>query len=239
MILSRRNALKQAALIGGALALAQQNSPAATPPAAAPAPAGPYKLEPLGYGYDALEPFIDAKTMEIHHSKHHQAYIDRLNKALAKAPELASKPLTSLLGNLAALPEEIRSDVRNHGGGHANHDLFWKSLKINKGAVPSGDLAKAIDAAFGGFPKFQELFSEAAMKVFGSGWVFLVKREGRVVIESLPNQDTPLNTGGVPLLGLDVWEHAYYLKYQNRRVEYVKAFQSVIDWPTVAARFTA
>jgi Fe-Mn family superoxide dismutase len=240
MKISRRNAIKQAAALGGTFVIANRGvalSPPVPTPVSAGAASGPWKLEPLGYAFDALEPYIDAKTMEIHHSKHHQAYVDRLNKAVAKVPELGSKSLEALVANLAALPEEVRSDIRNHGGGHLNHELFWNTLKVNKGVAPSGPLAAAIDAAFGSFPKFQEVFSDAAMKVFGSGWTFLVVRGGKLTVESLPNQDTPLSTGGTPILGLDVWEHAYYLKYQNRRVEYVKAFQAVINWSAVAEHF--
>ena len=234
-MITRRLAIKTLTLTSTAIALSTRSLSAQ-----APAPAeneGIFKLPPLGYDYDALEPFIDAETMKIHHDKHHAAYVSKLNQALAKAPGLEKKTIEELLGNLDAIPEEIRKDVRNQGGGHANHTFFWQLLKKNENGVPTGDLLKALEKTFGSFPKFQEQWSDAALKVFGSGWIWLVARDKKLLIESTPNQDSPLMTGGTPLLGLDVWEHAYYLKYQNRRAEYVKAFQNVIHWDFVGERF--
>ena len=229
-MITRRTALKTIALTTGALALnAQAQAPAAAE--------GVFKLPPLGYDYDALEPHIDAETMKIHHDKHHAAYVSKLNEAVAQAPDLGKKPVEEILKNLAAVPEAIRTAVRNHGGGHANHTFFWQSLKKNEGGKPAGELAKAIEKSFTNLDKFHEDFAAAAMKVFGSGWAWLVVREGKLVIESQPNQDSPISTGGQPILGLDVWEHAYYLKYQNRRADYVKAFQNVVNWDFVSARY--
>ncbi len=197
-----------------------------------------YKLPALPYAFDALEPYIDAQTMEIHHGKHHQAYVNNLNKAIA-GTDLGKQSVEKLISNLDAVPETIRTAVRNNGGGHANHSLFWKTLK--KGApAPSGDLKKAIETTFEGFDKFQEKFSTAASTRFGSGWAWLIlDKDGKLAIESTANQDSPLMTGSTPLLGLDVWEHAYYLKYQNRRPEYIKAFFSIINWPYVAELYSA
>jgi superoxide dismutase, Fe-Mn family len=235
-MITRRHALKNIALTSGALALSVPALHAQAP--AAPAePEGVFKLPPLGYDYDALEPFIDAETMKLHHDKHHAAYVSKLNLAVAKAPGLEKKSIEDLLTNLDAVPEAVRKDVRNQGGGHANHTLFWQLLKKNETGLPAGELGKAIDKTFGGFAKFQEGFNEAATKVFGSGWAWLAWRNKALVIESTPNQDSPLLTGGLPLLGVDVWEHAYYLKYQNRRADYLKAFWNVVNWDTVAARF--
>ncbi len=234
---TRRHALKTLLLTSSALALPgalRAQAPATPAPAESE---GVFKLPPLGYDYDALEPFIDAETMKIHHDKHHAAYVSKLNQALAKAPGLEKKTIEELLSNLDAVPEDIRKDVRNQGGGHVNHTLFWQTLKKGGTAQPTGTLAKAIDATFGSGQKFNELFAEAATKVFGSGWAWLVVRDKKLTIESTPNQDSPLMNGGVPLLGLDVWEHAYYLKYQNRRAEYIKAFQSVIHWDFVSERY--
>jgi len=229
-MITRRNALKTIALTTGAAALHVQGQTAA---AAAPEV---FKLPALGYDYDALEPYIDAETMKIHHDKHHAAYVAKLNTAVVAAPGLEKKSIEEILRSLDSAPEAVRKDLRNQGGGHYNHTLFWQSLKKD-GGKPSADLAKAIDGAFGSFEKWQEQFGEAATKVFGSGWAWLVVRDKKLVIESSPNQDSPLSTGGTPLLGLDVWEHAYYLKYQNRRPEYIKAFQSVVNWDFVSARF--
>jgi len=228
--LTRRNALKTLVLTTGVLAASRAFAqPAATPPEV-------FKLPPLGYDYDALEPIIDAETMKIHHDKHHAAYVAKLNAAIAKEPSLASKSIEDLVKNLDTAPENAAVDIRNHGGGHYNHTLFWQILKKGTGG-PQGDLVKALDASFGSFAKWQEQFSDSAMKVFGSGWTWLSLKKGRLVVENTPNQDSPLSTGSQPLLGIDVWEHAYYLKYQNRRVEYVKAFQEVINWEFVGARY--
>jgi Fe-Mn family superoxide dismutase len=235
-MIDRRQALKTIALTSGALALSPTALRAQAPAAAAE---GVFKLPPLGYDYDALEPHIDAETMKIHHDKHHAAYVSKLNEAVASAPELGKKSIEDILKDLAAVPEAIRTAVRNHGGGHANHAYFWQTLKKNDGGKPRGELATAIDKTFGSLDKFREEYAAAAMKVFGSGWAWLVWRGGKLAIEGLPNQDSPLATGGVPILGLDVWEHAYYLKYQNRRVEYVAAFQNVVNWDFVSERYAA
>lgn len=200
-----------------------------------------YELKPLPYAYDALEPFIDARTMEIHHSKHHQAYITNLNAALAKYPEIKAdtmEDLVAILKDLSKLPADIQGAVRNNGGGHFNHDLFWSLLKKNDGAKPSGKLMDAIVKDFGSFETFQEQFSNAAKTRFGSGWAWLIKKDGKLVVTSTPNQDTPL-AEGTPLLGLDVWEHAYYLNYQNRRPDYVAAFFAVVNWAKVEELFLA
>lgn len=196
-----------------------------------------YTLPKLPYAYDALEPYIDAQTMEIHHTKHHQAYITKVNEAIAGSP-LEALSVEKLVSDLNAVPENIRTVVRNHGGGHANHSLFWTVLAPRAGGTPSGALAKAIDAAFGNFDKFKELFSTAAASRFGSGWAWLSVKDGKLVLESTANQDSPLTEGHTPILGLDVWEHAYYLKYQNRRPEYITAFWNVVNWDEVARRFT-
>ncbi|NOX56388.1 MAG: superoxide dismutase [Planctomycetes bacterium] len=198
-----------------------------------------HTLPDLAYPYDALEPHIDARTMEIHHTKHHQAYINKLNAALEGHPDLAAKPIDDLIRDLASVPEDIRTAVRNHGGGHANHSLFWTILNPQGGGQPSGELADAIAEACGSFDGFKEKFSAAAAGVFGSGWAWLTVDGGRLTIETTPNQDSPLSAGRTPILGLDVWEHAYYLKYQNRRPEYISAFFNVINWEEVARRFAA
>jgi Fe-Mn family superoxide dismutase len=197
----------------------------------------PFKLPSLPYAYDALEPHIDARTMEIHHTKHHQAYIDNANAALEKHPELAGKSVEALLRDLNAIPEDIRTVIRNHGGGHANHDLFWTVMKPGGGGMPAGDLAAAIEKAFRGFDAFKAQFETAAKTRFGSGWAWLsVKKDGSLAVSSTANQDSPLSEGLTPILGLDVWEHAYYLKYQNRRPDYVSAFWNVVNWDEVARR---
>ncbi len=195
-----------------------------------------YTLPDLPYAYDALEPHIDARTMEIHHTKHHQAYITKVNEAIA-GTALETKSAEQLLTDLAAVPENIRTAVRNHGGGHANHTLFWTVMAPGAGGSPSGALAKAVDAAFGSFDRLKEQFSQAAATRFGSGWAWLSVAGGQLVVESTANQDSPLSEGRTPILGLDVWEHAYYLKYQNRRPDYISAFWNVINWDEVARRF--
>lgn len=197
-----------------------------------------YTLPALPYAYNALEPHIDARTMEIHHTKHHQAYITNVNNAIA-GTELEQKSVEDLIANLAAVPENIRGVVRNHGGGHANHALFWTVIGPNAGGNPTGDLAAAIERDLGGFGKFKEDFTKAAMTRFGSGWAWLSVSGGKLLVESSPNQDSPLMEGRTPLLGLDVWEHAYYLLYQNRRADYVGAFWSLVNWPEVARRLAA
>jgi len=203
------------------------------------APPAAHKLPDLPYPTDALEPSIDKQTMEIHHGKHHQAYITNLNNALANHPALASKKLEDLLKDLAGVPEAIRAAVRNHGGGHHNHSLFWTSLKPKGGGEPKGGVESAINGAFGGFASFKEKFTGEAARLFGSGWAWLVARGGKVEIVTTPNQDSPLLQGAVPLLGLDVWEHAYYLKYQNRRADYIAAWWNVINWDEVGKRLQA
>ncbi len=196
----------------------------------------PFSLPPLPYAYDALEPHIDARTMEIHHGRHHKAYVDNLNRAVA-GTEWEKKSIEEVVRNLETIPENIRTAVRNNGGGHYNHLLFWQMMKRNGGGAPSGELAKAIDAWFGSFDKFKEQFTDAAMKRFGSGWAWLVLDGRKLVVESTANQDSPLSAGRLPLLGVDVWEHAYYLRYQNRRADYVAAFYNVINWDYVSELF--
>lgn len=199
-----------------------------------------HTLPKLPYEYNALEPYIDAKTMEIHHTKHHQAYIDKLNTALEKYPELAEKPVEDLLKDLNAVPEDIRTAVRNHGGGHYNHSLFWTMMGSGMGGKPAGELSTAIDSAFGSFEDFQKQFADAAAARFGSGWVWLTKDSGgKLEITSTANQDSPISEGKAVLLGLDVWEHAYYLHYQNKRPDYVNAWWNVVNWDEVEKRYGA
>ena len=195
-----------------------------------------YSLPDLPYPYDALEPHIDAKTMEIHHSKHHNGYVTKVNNAVG-GTNLESKTIEELISDMSAVPEDIRGSVRNNGGGHANHSLFWSVMKAGGGGKPDGNLAAAIDAAFGSFDNFKEQFSNAAKTRFGSGWAWLVVADGKLAVESTRNQDNPLMEGRTPVLGIDVWEHAYYLNYQNRRPDYVEAFFNVINWDEVARRF--
>jgi Fe-Mn family superoxide dismutase len=199
----------------------------------------PFTLPDLPYASDALEPYIDKLTMEIHRGKHHATYVANLNKALEAAPELAGKSLEALLAdNLALVPESIRTAVRNSGGGHINHSLFWQIMGPNAGGEPAGKLAEAIRGVFGGFDQFKEKFSAAAIGRFGSGWAWLVKdSSGKLDIQSTANQDSPISEGRLPILTLDVWEHAYYLKYQNRRAEYVSAWWNVVNWKEVEKRF--
>ncbi len=205
----------------------------------AQAPAGPHSLPPLPYPTNALEPHIDTRTMELHHGRHHQAYVNNLNAALKDHGQAAQLPLHELLAKLAELPESIRTAVRNNGGGHANHTMFWEVMGPGGGA-PSGELAAAIDRDFGGLDKLQEQFNAAGLRVFGSGWVFVtVDSQGKLAIVTRPNQDTPLMEGGRVLFGNDVWEHAYYLLYQNRRGDYLKAWWNVVNWAKVAERYAA
>lgn len=204
-----------------------------------------FTLPELPYAYDALEPHVDAQTMQIHHGKHHAGYVGKLNEALEKAPSHQGKGLEELLGDIAGVPEAARGGVRNSGGGHYNHSLFWKVMSPNGGGAPTGDLAAAIDSAFGGFDAFKDEFAAAAATRFGSGWAWLcVDSDGSLFVTSTPNQDNPLMTGlvdktGTPILGLDVWEHAYYLHYQNRRPDYIGAFWNVVNWDQVAANYAA
>ncbi|WP_100372434.1 superoxide dismutase [Bacillus sp. FJAT-45037] len=196
-----------------------------------------YELPQLPYAANALEPHIDEQTMNIHHGKHHNTYITKLNAAIEGHADLQSKSIEELVSNLDAVPENIRGAVRNHGGGHANHSLFWQILCPNGGGAPTGELASAIEEAFGSLDTFKEKFADAAANRFGSGWAWLIVDGGKLAITSTPNQDTPLMEGKTPILGLDVWEHAYYLNYQNRRPDYINAFWNVVKWDEVAKRF--
>ena len=196
-----------------------------------------FELPKLPYAADALEPYIDAQTMTIHHDKHHQAYVTNLNGAIEKHPELASKSLEDLLMDLNSVPEDVRTVVRNHGGGTWNHSMFWEIMAPKAGGTPKGDLAKAIDTAFGSFDAFKAEFEKAAVGRFGSGWAWLVKKGSGLAVVSTANQDNPMSDGMSPVLGIDVWEHAYYLKYQNRRPEYVTNWWNVVNWDAAAARY--
>ncbi len=199
-----------------------------------------HTLPALPYAYDALEPHIDAKTMEIHHSRHHQTYVTNLNAALADLPELAALPLEALLARIDNLPAQVQGAVRNHGGGHANHSLFWQVMSPQGGGEPDGELAAAMERDLGGLEAFKQAFTQAALSRFGSGWAWLVvDGRGKLQVVSSANQDSPLMEGLTPILGLDVWEHAYYLKYQNKRPDYIAAFYNVIDWDEVARRYVA
>jgi len=231
-MMTRREALQKTALVTAACATALPRLHAQ--PAAA---AGPFKLPPLPYAFDALEPHIDAKTMEIHHDKHHAAYITNLNKALAGNEGLGKKSIEELVREVNSIPPAGRTAVRNNGGGHYNHSLFWQMMKQGGGGEPKGELGKAIDKKFGGFDKFKEEFTKAATTQFGSGWAWLTLDGKELKVEQTPNQDNPLSMGRTPLLGLDVWEHAYYLKYQNKRADYIAAFYNVINWDFVSERF--
>ncbi|WP_044042496.1 superoxide dismutase [Caballeronia insecticola] len=203
----------------------------------------PHALPPLPYAFDALEPNIDARTMEVHHTKHHQTYVNNLNAALDQSDQ-KDVPVETLIARIDALPEALRLPVRNNGGGHANHSLFWTIMSPDGGGTPEGELAAAIDQDLGGFDAFKDAFTKAALTRFGSGWAWLnVDRQGKLAVESTANQDSPLMagiaSGNTPILGLDVWEHAYYLKYENRRPEYIAAFYNVVNWPEVARRYKA
>jgi superoxide dismutase, Fe-Mn family len=195
-----------------------------------------FTLPPLPYAYDALEPHIDARTMEIHHTKHHQAYVNNLNAAVEKAPELAGKSLDDVMRGINSVPESVRTAVRNNGGGHWNHSMFWTIMSAKAGGEPTGKLADGIKSAFGDFAKFKEQFTAAATGRFGSGWAWLLNDKGKLSITSTPNQDNPLMDGKQAILGLDVWEHAYYLKYQNRRPDYIAAWWNTVNWEAVAKR---
>jgi Fe-Mn family superoxide dismutase len=199
-----------------------------------------YTLPPLPYDYAALEPHIDAKTMEIHYTKHHQTYITNLNNALKDHPGLQGKTIEDLISHLDAVPEAIRAAVRNNGGGHANHSLFWQLMKPGGGGEPTGALAQAITAELGGFPAFKEAFGKAGLTRFGSGWAWLIAgKDGKLSVTSSPNQDSPIMDGFTPLLGVDVWEHAYYLKYQNRRADYITAWWNTLNWDEIGRRYSA
>ena len=197
----------------------------------------PFELPPLPYDYAALEPTIDEATMKLHHDKHHQAYVTNANAALEKHPELSSKSAEELISDLAAVPEDIRGPIRNNGGGHVNHTMFWEIMKPGGGGEPTGAIGEQITKDFGNFEDFKKKFNEAGVKQFGSGWAFLVWKGGKLEIVSKPNQDSPLSDGLYPVLGNDVWEHAYYLKYQNKRPDYLAAWWNVVNWEAVNARF--
>jgi superoxide dismutase, Fe-Mn family len=231
---------RRAILAGGAALLATSaGGLTAAVPARAQAPSGPFTLPPLPYPADRNAPHIDAQTMTLHHDRHHAAYVTNLNGAVAQHSALAGKPLEALLADLASVPEGARTAVRNNGGGHANHTMFW-AIMGGKGGEPTGELKAAFDRDLGGLTKLQEDFNAAGGRVFGSGWVFVtVTREGRLALTTRPNQDTPLMDGGRVLMGNDVWEHAYYLTYQNRRPDYLKAWWNVVDWAKVGERYAA
>ncbi len=234
-MMTRRQALKTTALATAAYAAATSLRTTLAQPTPGPTPAaavtGPFTLPPLPYAFDALEPHIDALTMQIHHDKHHAAYVANLNKAVADFPELGKQRVEALLSDLNAVPEKIRTTVRNNGGGHYNHTLFWQMMKKGGGGQPSGELLKGVEKRFGSFGAFKDELTKAALGQFGSGWAWLVVDGNKqLAIEPTANQDSPISQGKQPLLGVDVWEHAYYLKYQNRRPEYVAAFFQVIDW---------
>lgn len=249
-MMTRRNAIKTTALATAAIATVPgaigQTAPAA-------APSGPFTLPPLPYAFDALEPHIDARTMEIHHDRHHKAYVDNLNKAIAAFPSLQAMTVEAMLLDLGAggiglgngmsyemsrFPGEVRAAIRNQGGGHYNHSLFWRMMSKSGGGEPKNDLARAIDGSFGSFSAFKESFAKAGLGQFGSGWAWLVMSEGKLMIESTPSQDSPLRSAFQPLLGLDVWEHAYYLKYQNKRADYIAAWWNVVNWDFVSERYS-
>jgi Fe-Mn family superoxide dismutase len=242
-MMNRRDALRTISITSAAALTARWISPAL---AAEPAPipsgatnsAGPFVLPALAFAPNELEPHLDALTMQIHHDKHHAAYVNNLNKAIAAHPNSVGKSVEELLRDLDSLPEDLRASVRNNGGGHANHSLFWKSLTPSGGALPDGILQEAITTTFGSFPALQETMTKTALGVFGSGWAWLsLDVDKTLLVESLPNQDSPILMGHQPLFGIDVWEHAYYLHYQNRRADYVKAIWNVINWPFVATRY--
>jgi len=198
-----------------------------------------FTLPSLPYSFDALEPHIDARTMEIHHDRHHATYVTNLNGAIAKHPELADESIEALLSDLDSVPEDIRTVVRNSGGGHLNHSIFWETMTAGGGGDPTGDIADAINGAFGDFATFKDTLSKAAIGQFGSGWGWAYLSGGKLTVKGFPNQDNPISSGGVPIIGVDVWEHAYYLNYQNRRPDYLDAFWNVVDWDGVAQRFAA
>jgi Fe-Mn family superoxide dismutase len=243
--MNRRMAMKQMSGLASAVLLTSASAKvsraagagqAAPAPASSPAPTGPFTLPPLPYAYDALEPYFDAETMHLHHDKHHQSYVDKLNAAVVGHPDLANKPVNELVADLDELPASLVTAIRNQGGGHANHSFWWPTLG-NGGGGPKGELAKAIDAKFGSVAGMQEKLTAAAVGVFGSGWAWVVSSPGGLEIMTTPNQDTPLTVGKTPVLGIDVWEHAYYLKYKNKRPDYVKAYFSVVNWDGVSAKF--
>jgi Fe-Mn family superoxide dismutase len=245
MITTRREALKTLTAVAiGSTAFSQfpilADTPVATPAAAAPAPTGPFVLPALPYAYDALEPHIDTETMHLHHDKHHATYVNKLNEALAKEPTFTPPAnVDELVAHLDSVPESIRTAVRNQGGGHSNHSLFWKTLSA-KGGEPTGDFATALTADVGGLDKLKEEMAKECGSLFGSGWTWLVLDGGKkLTVMTSPNQDSPFTEGHYPLFGIDVWEHAYYLKYHNVRADYVKAIWSVVNWPFISDRYAA
>jgi Fe-Mn family superoxide dismutase len=236
--MSRRQLMFAATGIAAMAAVPRTVFAQAAAPAPAPAAAaGPFTLPPLNYAFNVFEPHIDAKTMEIHHDKHHAAYVTNLNKALESNGDLQSKSLEDLLKNLDALPEAIRNPVRNNAGGHWNHSLFWTQMKKGGGGEPKGELADAIKSSFGSFEEFKTKFAAAGVGRFGSGWAWLLVKDGKLAIDSTPNQDTPISLKGKAVLGLDVWEHAYYLKYQNKRPDYIAAWWNVVNWDSAAEQY--
>lgn len=235
MTLNRRTFLY---LLGASAGAAGLGLATETPAWAAEPPKGPFTLPPLPYAYDALEPHIDKATMQFHHDKHHAAYVNNLNTAIAKYPQLQTKSAEYLIRNLSTLPEDIRTTVRNNGGGHLNHTMFWEIMGPKAGGAPTGAIATAINTSFGSFEAFKQKFNDAGAKRFGSGWAWLTADlAGRLQVSSTANQDSPLMEGRYPILGNDVWEHAYYLKYQNRRADYLNAWWNVINWDAVNQRF--
>jgi superoxide dismutase, Fe-Mn family len=241
-MMTRRQALKATVLASAACATAATQRVASAQPSAGPAPVtgvtGPFTLPTLPYAFDTLEPYIDALTMQIHHDKHHAAYVANLNKAVAEFPELGKKRVEDLVRDLNTVPEKIRTAVRNQGGGHYNHTLFWQMMSKGGGGQPAGELLKGIEKRFGSFGAFKDELAKAALSQFGSGWAWLILDANKQLgIEPTPNQDSPISQNKQPLLGIDVWEHAYYLKYQNRRPEYVAAFFQVIDWDFVGEQY--
>ncbi|MFL9454622.1 MULTISPECIES: superoxide dismutase [Nostocales] len=242
MTVNRRHFLFLLGSSAGVLALdagtfAQKTPSRKQPNSNAP---GAIQLPPLPYSYNALEPHIDAKTMQFHHDKHHATYVKNLNAALNKHPELKGKSVEALLRNLNNLPEDIRTTVRNNGGGHANHAMFWRIMKPKGGGEPTGAIASAIKESFGSFASFKKQFNEAGVGRFGSGWVWLVRtKDGNLAVMTTPNQDSPIVEGNYPIMGNDIWEHAYYLKYQNRRADYLKAWWNVLNWDEINKRFVA
>ena len=242
-MMTRRHALRTAAFATAAAATAPkliaQSVPGSNPGPGVGWPTGPngFVLPALPYATDALEPHIDARTMEIHHDKHHAAYVANLNKAVADFPELSKKPVEELLKDLDSVPEKIRTAVRNNGGGHFNHSLFWQMMKKDGGGEPKGEFATAVEKSFGSFSAFKDNFGKAGLGQFGSGWVWLTLHDGKLAIESSANQNSPLSSGRQPILGLDVWEHAYYLKYQNRRADYIAAWWNVVNWDFITERY--
>jgi len=253
-MMTRRQAIKTTALATAVAATASRSMAQDQTEQAliTTARVGPFTLPPLPYAFDALEPHIDARTMEIHHDRHHKAYVDNLNKVLDEFPDYAGKSVEDLITSLISVPEKVRTAVRNNGGGHYNHALFWQMMKKGGGGEPKGELAKAIDASFGSFSTFKDAFAKAGLGQFGSGWAWLVVQGnklpvqatpgltvqvGKLAIQSTPNQDNPITQGAQPLLGIDVWEHAYYLKYQNKRADYITAWWNVVNWDFVAERY--